>query len=155
MLVVVFSMTDATKFKSKAPKWAKIIVISPVGDFIDLKSAKERMLESEFVMFAHEDMDVNWDVVASMKRKLKTSEVYGAVFSDYLKRINHNILPRLRKSYRKKNKVLPVFGAVFQNSLFPELVEDIINCQNLTVDSFMKKDLNFIPYHIPDFSFVL
>jgi len=159
MLVVVFSGSNASAFKKHVPEDVDVCVISPIGDFSNLTDATDTILAADSVVFSPDGAEFNFEVLQKMKEKVLTDKRYGAVYSDYIQRVNGAKIPRLRKSFKRgrnntKNKMLPVFGTVFGSDMAPEILTELIHCNQLSIDSYMKP-IRFVPYHTPEFSFTV
>lgn len=159
ILIVVFSQSNAGVFKDTVPDGIDTCVINPLGDFVSLDAAQDKINEYKYVMFVHDGLRLDFDVIEHMKTLLDNNPQYGIVYGDYLQRINNANIPRLRRSYKisKKNKthkMVPIFGSLISEELVPNFMSELLNAKSITVDAFVCEQFEkHIPYHTPKFMF--
>lgn len=159
-MIVLFTSTDGKLYKENFPEDKYLfLTIGPLGDFQSIEAAQNTIMGAKVVVMIHEGMVINQEILDSMIDRLSKNKRYGVIYSDYVQRINNSLIPRLRRTYKKspnatKNKIVPIFGAVLNEEVVPDILAELVHTQKLNTDSFIQGSFdNACPYHIPEFLF--
>lgn len=107
----------------------------------------------EEIVIATSDMVFDDSILETMKKVYDSDHNYGAVYCDFFRRIDDELLYIHNVSYSRGRVLVPIFGTIFSNDSFADVVSHLKKVESCNTETKLPLDLpmftKYSPYHIP------